>query len=234
MIPAGLGPAAVLWDMDGTIVDSEGIWLDVTEAMLVRFGIVMTDATRELLVGSGLRTAAEHYRELGVPLSVEQMLAEWVSEVSVALHAGELQWRPGAREMLASLDAAGIPCALVTMSVRALADIVIAQLPAGTFQATVAGDEVVHEKPHPEPYLLGAKLLGVPIDQCVVIEDSPTGLRSGAAAGAIAIGVSNHVSLRGAPAAAVWPTLAGAGASDLVATYIAATVGTHSLASFVR
>ena len=76
-----------------------------------------------------------------------------VESVERGIAETEPQWRPGARELLASLLAAGIPCALVTMSTRSLADAVVAMLPQGTFQAIIAGDEVEHEKPHPDPYL---------------------------------------------------------------------------------
>ena len=207
--------AAVLWDMDGTLIDSEPLWLEAELAILKRYGIPMTSEIRDRLIGSGLWDAAELFRELGVRLSADDIVAEWVAYVGAGLSRTDPNWRPGAPELLASLAGAGIPCALVTMSVRSLAEQVAALLPTGTFTAIVGGDEVDHAKPHPEPYLRGAAALGVPIEHCLVLEDSPTGLRSAAASGAVAIGVPNLVSLHGLSAHALWSTLRGTDAQVL-------------------
>ncbi|UOQ61015.1 HAD family phosphatase [Leucobacter rhizosphaerae] len=208
-------PSAVLWDMDGTVIDSEPLWLAAELTMLSRYGIELTDDTRDRIVGSGLRAAAALFQELGVPMSSDDIIAEWTAAVIAGLHAGEPAWRPGALELLASLRAAGIPSALVTMAFREIADAVVELLPPGTFVTIVAGDEVAHEKPHPDPYLRGAAAVGVPVERCVAIEDSPTGLRSAHAAGAVAIGVPNLVDLTTAPSHELWPTLAGVDATRL-------------------
>ena len=201
--------AAVLWDMDGTLIDSEPLWLSAENEMLERYGIEMSEEVHRRLIGSGLTAAAEYFRELGVPLSVAEILQEWVERVGEGLVEGSVIWRPGARELLGSLAEAGIPCALVTMSLRDLADLTVALLPDGTFAAIVAGDEVEHEKPHPDPYLRGAAALGVEIDRCLAIEDSPTGLRSAYASGAVTVGVPNLLDLVGQPADELWETLEG-------------------------
>lgn len=211
--------AAVLWDMDGTLVDTEPLWLRAELAMLDRFGIEFTQELRDSLVGSGLSQAAERFRALGVSMTVDEIVAEWVAEVSRGISAGEFEWRPGARELLDSLRDSGVPCALVTMSTRSLADSIVALLPSGAFTAVIAGDEVAHEKPHPEPYLLGAAALGVPIGRCVALEDSPTGLRSASTAGAVAIGIPNLLSLDTAPSHDIVHTLAGIDAHALAQRY---------------
>ena len=208
-------PAAVLWDMDGTLIDSEPLWLATELRMLERYGIVMSDELREGMVGSGLRAAARRFQELGVPLGIDEIIGEWTEGVIAGLRAAEPAWRPGAVELLRSLGEAGIPSALVTMAVRPIADAVVGMLPAGSFAGVVAGDEVAHEKPHPDPYLRGARLLGVRIEDCLAIEDSVTGLRSAHASGAVAIGVPNLMPLEAAPAHELWPTLAGTGADRL-------------------
>lgn len=205
--------------MDGTLIDSEPLWIEVELAMLRRYGLEMSAETHERMIGSGLWEAAEHFRDLGVPLSADEIVSEWVEGVARGIAETEPQWRPGARELLASLHAAGIPCALVTMSTRSLADAVVAMLPPGTFRAIIAGDEVEHEKPHPDPYLRGAAALGVPIAGCLAFEDSPTGLTSAHTAGAIAIGVPNMVPLDSAPSHTLLPTLAGLDAPTLTAHF---------------
>ncbi len=202
-------PAAVLWDMDGTIIDSEPLWIVAEDAMLSRYGVELDAELREQLIGSGLWDAAELFRARGVDLSADEIVAELAGEVQAQLAAGEPAWRPGAVELLAALSEAGVPCALVTMSIRSLADQVAELLPPGTFGAVVAGDEVAHEKPHPDPYLRGAAALGVPIGACLAFEDSPTGLRSAAASGAVAIGLPHLVDLGDAPAHALWTSLEG-------------------------
>lgn len=209
-------PAAVLWDMDGTLIDSEPLWLETEIAMLDRYGIELTEDVRNSLVGSGLRAAALVFQGLGVPLTIDEIIAEWTVGVIARLRATEPQWRPGALELLTSLSAAGIPSGLVTMAVREIADTVMELLPAGIrFTSVLGGDEVQHEKPHPQPYLLGAAQLGVQIVDCLALEDSINGLRSAHASGAVAIGIPHTISLEGVSAHELWPTLAGIDADRL-------------------
>lgn len=213
-------PAAVLWDMDGTLIDSEPLWLQAELAMLARYDIELTEQVRDRLVGSGLRAAAAMFQELGVPMSASEIIAEWRDSVIAGLVADGPVWRPGAVELLASLNAAGIPSALVTMAVRAIADAVVGMLPEGSFTAILGGDEVAHEKPHPDPYLRGAAMLDVPIDRCLALEDSPTGLRSAYASGAVAVGIPNLIDLTQAPSHALWSTLEGVDAAALTERFI--------------
>ena len=212
-------PAAVLWDMDGTLIDSEPLWLDVEVDMLKRYDIELTDEVRDQLIGSGLRAAARLFQGLGVEMTVDDIVDEWTRGVIAGLNASGPEWRPGALELLADLSAQGIPSALVTMSVRPIADAVLALLPAGTFVAVIAGDEVTHEKPHPEPYHLGAAAVGVPVEACVALEDSLPGVTSARASGAVAIGIPNLLGLDDAPAHEVWPSLAGHTAHTLAERY---------------
>ena len=104
-----------------------------------------------------------------------------------------MPWRPGAVELLASLQEHGVPCALVTMSYRRFVAPILAALPEGTFAHVVTGDAVLHGKPHPEPYLKAARALGVDPADCLAIEDSNTGARSAEAAGCTVLVVPNHV-----------------------------------------
>jgi HAD superfamily hydrolase (TIGR01509 family) len=135
---------------------------------------------------------------------VEELLDRVVAEVGRAV-----PWRPGARELLLSLHAAGVPCALVTMSYARLADAVVRALPAGVFAAVVPGDQVRHGKPHPEPYLTAAQRLGVAPQECVAIEDSPPGVRSAQAAGAAVVAVPHVVPIPPGPGRVVVDTLEG-------------------------
>ena len=145
-------PAAVLWDMDGTIVDTEPYWIAAEHDIVEAAGGVWNAEFAHELVGQDLLVSAEfilaHSPIEAAPEEIVAMLLERVI-VSVREH---VPWRPGARELLTDLAAHGVPSALVTMSWRSFADAVLAALPEGTFAAVVTGDEVEHGKPHPEPY----------------------------------------------------------------------------------
>lgn len=200
---------AVLWDMDGTLIDSEPLWVAAEHALLERFGASLTPEEELSLVGTGLWDCAALMRSRGVDLPADDIVAELCASVAERMAAGEVAWRPGARELLASLAEAGVPCALVTMSIRSLAGQVAELLPAHTFRVIVGGDEVAQEKPHPEAYLTAAAHLGVSIEACLAFEDSVTGLRSASASGAVAVGIPNLIDLSDAPSHALISTLDG-------------------------
>ena len=207
-------PAAVLWDMDGTLVDTEPYWLAAEAELVASFGGTWTAEDGLTLVGSGLWRVAGILQHRGVDLSEDEIVNRLTDRVMEQIETG-VSWRPGALELLAELRDAGIPTALVTMSIRRMAEHVSSFIPFTAFDQIVAGDSVTHSKPHPEPYLLGAELLGVDAVHCVAIEDSTTGLASAVAAGAIAIGVPLHSPLEHGRGYTIWPTLGGRGISDI-------------------
>ncbi|WP_344297327.1 HAD family phosphatase [Agromyces neolithicus] len=219
-------PAAVLWDMDGTLVDTERYWMAAEEELVEAFDGTWTHDDALELVGSGLWEAAAVFQAKGVDLDADTIVARLTGRVREQLGEHGVPWRPGARELLEALREASVPTALVTMSVRAMADDIIRAIPFTAFDVVVTGDSVDHAKPHPQPYLLAADQLGVDIADCVAIEDSPAGLTSAHAAGAIAVGVPNILSLDDAPSSAIWPTLVGATLADL-----GALVGANGAAS---
>lgn len=205
--------------MDGTLIDTEPMWVAAEQALLAEFGAVLPESAHAELVGSGLWDAAAYLQSIGVALSADEIVARLSAAVGEGIRAAPPAWRPGALELLASLREAGVPCALVTMSIRSLADLVVSLLPAPAFDVIVAGDEVSAEKPHPAPYLRGAELLGVAAADCVAIEDSPTGLRSAIAAGTVAVGVPNLVDLAGVGAHLIRPSLLGLDAAGVASLF---------------
>jgi HAD superfamily hydrolase (TIGR01509 family) len=206
---------AVLFDMDGTIVDTEPYWIAAEYALVRAHGGTWTDEHAHALVGSALLVSAEYIREHGqVDLAPERIVELLLDEV-VASALAAMPWRPGARELLAEAAAAGVPCALVTMSYRRLADAVVDALPAGTFATVVTGDQVLDGKPHPEAYLTAAARLGVDAAHCVAIEDSPTGVASAEAAGCAVVAVPHHVPLDPAPTRTIVASLAEVRLADL-------------------
>ncbi|MEJ7801325.1 MAG: HAD-IA family hydrolase, partial [Ilumatobacter sp.] len=211
-------PAAVLWDMDGTLVDTEPYWFSSERDLVDRHGHGdWPDEHAHAMIGFDLMDSAAYMQEHGgVDLPAEEIVEKLLDGVIARLHR-RIPWQPGARELLADLNAAGVPCALVTMSWRRFADPVLAALPTGSFVASITGDEVPpgRGKPHPDPYLLGADACGVAPGECVAIEDSPTGVRSALAAGCRVLGVPNVKALRREPGLTIIESLDGVTPGDL-------------------
>lgn len=207
-------PAAVLWDMDGTLVDTEPYWLSAEADLVESFGGTWTHEDGLTLVGAGLWHSAAVLQGRGVGLSEDQIVQHLTDRVLDQIHVS-VPWRPGARELLSAVRQAGIPTALVTMSIRRMAEHVVSTIPFDAFDHIVAGDDVTHSKPHPEPYLRGAELIGVDPAMCMAIEDSTTGLASAVASGAVAIGVPLHSPLEHGLGYTIWPSLEGKTVDDL-------------------
>lgn len=206
--------AAVLWDMDGTLVDTEQYWMAAEGRLMAAHGLPWSHEQGMLMVGNELLVSAQIMREHGLELPAEAIVEHLLDAVIAQVRA-HVPFRPGARELLADLAAAGVPCALVTMSYRRLAEAVVAACPPGSFAALIAGDEVPAGKPDPAPYVLGAHALGLEPGQCIALEDSVPGLASAEAAGTRAIGIPHLVPLQPAPGRILVPTLAGLDARGL-------------------
>lgn len=201
--------AAVLWDMDGTLVDTEPYWIDGEFELVAQYGGTWTMADAHSIVGFDLLDAGHELRTRGGVEMEPAEIANWLLDRVIARVAYELPWRPGAHELLAECLAEGVPCAMVTMSWRPLADAVIAAAPRGSFAVSITGDEVTNGKPDPEPYLAAASALGVDPRACVAIEDSPTGVASAVAAGCATLGVPHVVPVAAAPGLTIVDSLAG-------------------------
>ncbi|MHB1289314.1 HAD family hydrolase [Georgenia sp.] len=193
-------PDAVLWDMDGTLVDTEPYWMASEAAVVSRHGGTWTHEQGLQLVGNDLLVSARIIREqTGIARSLEEIIEEIIGGVVDRVRTDGAPWRPGALELLAALRDAAVPCALVTMSYAVLADTVVEQVPPGTFAAVVTGDQVTHGKPDPEPYLAAAQHLGVDAHRCVAIEDSTVGVAAALASGARTIAVPLMVPIEPQP-----------------------------------
>lgn len=178
--------AAVLWDMDGTLLDSEKLWDIGVRELAEELGGRMSDTLRHALIGADGPTALRILFEgLGLPPDPAAMTAAgvWLERRVTELMAGPIPWRPGAQEVLAALRAAGLPSALVTNTKRTLTELCLETLGRDMFDVSVCGDEVDYGKPAPDPYLRAARLLGVDPGECVAVEDSPTGSAAALAAG---------------------------------------------------
>ena len=208
---------AVLWDMDGTLVDTEPYWIDSEFALIEEHGGTWSHEHALNLVGNDLLESGRYIHEhSGIALEPAQIVEELLDRVSARL-TDQVPWRPGARELLAELREEGVRCALVTMSYRRFVEPIIAALPAGSFEVVVTGDAVSQGKPHPEPYLKAAGVLGVDPAETLAIEDSNTGARSAEAAGCTVLVVQNHVPVLPGERRVFADTLGGMTVADLPA-----------------
>jgi len=206
---------AVLWGMDGTLVDTEPLWIASEHELAQRHGATWSEELALGLVGRNLLDSGRFIRDhMRLDMSPEQVVELMLDRVVDGVRSG-VEFRPGVLDLLAEQQRAGVPAALVTMSYRRLAEAVVAALPAGTFAAVVVGDEVSNGKPHPEPYLTASALVGADPSRCVAIEDSITGATSAQAAGCHVLAVPHHVRVPSAPGRTVAPTLEGLRLSDL-------------------
>lgn len=218
------GLRAVLFDMDGTLVETEEYWGEAMFALAGDLGGLMSAEARAATVGTSMRVAMGIlYADLGItrsPVQAEADVDRILDDVA-RMMTERLVWLPGAQELLAEVHGAGLRTALVTTTPRRLADQVIAHIEAGyprggPFGVTVCGDEVPARKPDPAPYLQAMAALGVAPEECVVIEDSLVGVQAGLASGAAVLGVAGLQAVPQAPGLVQRPSLAGVGLAGLV------------------
>ncbi|WP_234531419.1 HAD family hydrolase [Streptomyces shenzhenensis] len=180
---------AVLLDMDGTLVDTEGFWWDVEVEIFARLGHALDESWRHVVVGGPMtRSAGFLIEATGAAITL--------AELSVLLNEGfeerigaALPLMPGAQRLLAELYEQQIPTALVSASHRRIIDRVLTSLGTHHFTLSVAGDEVSRTKPFPDPYLLAAAGLEVDPARCAVVEDTATGVAAAEAAGCHVVAV---------------------------------------------
>ena len=183
-------------------------WIEAEYALVAAHGGTWSDEHAHAIVGNALTDSARYIRKHGGvdldPPTIVELLMDSVVQASLQ----SIPWRPGARELIADLAAHHVPLALVTMSYARLASTLTDRLPPGTFATVVTGDQVNDGKPHPEAYLTAMERLGVPSTCCVAIEDSPTGIASAEAAGAIVVAVPHNVAIDTAPGRVIVESLA--------------------------
>ena len=209
---------AVLFDMDGTLVDTEQHWDVALEELAVRLGGRLSADARAAITGSSVPTALRIlYADVGTTRDSAQQAADdaWLQERVAERMAGSVPWRAGAPELLAAVRESGLRTALVTTTFRAIADVALDAIGRHFFDLTVCGDEVPATKPDPAPYRQTMAALGVRAEECLVIEDSVTGVTAGLAAGATVLGVPSLAPLTPAPRLTVRADLVGLTVDEL-------------------
>jgi HAD superfamily hydrolase (TIGR01509 family) len=209
---------AVLFDMDGTLVDSEKLWDISLAALYEELGGLLTPEIRASMVGGSAEdTLRTVYADLGLEPDPSAMAdsIRWLHDYTEELFDDGLPWCDGAQELLEALAAEGTPMALVTNTARALTDRALNTIGRQYFLATVCGDEVPHGKPAPDAYRRAAALLDLPPSVCLAVEDSVTGTAAAEAAGCPVLVVPNDVAVPRGPRRRHISSLADVGVADL-------------------
>lgn len=195
----GPGPQAVLLDLDGTLVDTEGIWWAAEAQVFADLGHVLDEAHRAVVVGGPMTRSVGHLMTVtGTTATLAELTLAINSRFQELITRG-VPLMPGARRLLTELAAHGLPTALVSASHRSTIDAMLRSLGREHFTFTLAGDEVARTKPHPEPYLTAAARLGAAPADCLVVEDTLTGVASAEAAGCRVVAVPSLVPIEPAP-----------------------------------
>lgn len=176
-------PAAILFDHDGTLVDTEPVWAAAKVALAAEFGGTWTEQDTLDCLGLSMQFTLDRLRARGVNLPDEEINNLLVAKVHETLAQQPVEFLPGIERFLLEVREAQIPAAVVTNATTSVARRTANAAPEGTFSVIIGNDETTHPKPNPQPYLLAAERLGVDPTQCVAIEDSPSGVRSATAAG---------------------------------------------------
>jgi HAD superfamily hydrolase (TIGR01509 family) len=198
---------AVLFDMDGTLVDTEALWWQATEEEAAALGHVLGDSDIPEVLGQAVEHTAAHLHRVapaGPPL---QQIAASLHDRFAALVATQIRPRPGALALLDRLADDQVPIGLVSASPRPVVDLVLSALGRDRFAVTVAEGETPRTKPAPDPYRAAAQALGVPPSHCVAVEDTPTGVASAEAAGCPVLAVPSLTPIPAAPGRTVLGSL---------------------------
>ena len=215
---------ACLFDMDGTLIDTEPYWIEAETRLVGEHGGTWSADQGLALVGSGLPGTADALQRAGVDMEPRAII-DWLSESVRDRMREQMPWRPGAVELISALHDASIPVALVTMSfpptAMALVDALSHELGRDAFHTVVTGEDVTYPKPHPEAYLTAADALGVAISHCVAFEDSGHGAASAFSSGAITIGLPLHVGIPDHSVHVFWESLDKKTPADIQRAFVA-------------
>ncbi len=191
------GKRAVLFDLDGTLVDSMWMWKAIDIEFLDRFGHTCPDDLQRMIEGMSFSEGAAYFKErFGLPITVEEIREIWIG-MSIEKYRTSVPFKPGAEAFLKELRARGIRIGIATSNERGIVDTVLRALKAERyFDAITTGCEVAAGKPSPDIYLEAAKRVGADPSECMVFEDVPAGILAGKRAGMEVCAVEDAASRR--------------------------------------
>ena len=206
---------AVLWDMDGTLIDSEPLWIEEERRLMESLGIEWTDEDARYCLGGPMVRVDEYMRQRSGQDFQPGALSSRLLEMVEARFSGPLPFAPGALELLEELERIGTPLALVSASPRNLIDQAMNSFGKDRFNVIVSNNDVRKPKPDPEGYLLAAERLQVDIRRTLIIEDSIPGIGAAQAAGGFVLGIAHFSELPESPRTIQRLSLKGLSASAL-------------------
>lgn len=174
---------AILWDHDGTLVETEPYWIEAELELAAKFDVTWTEEDALDCVGSPMRESARRMQAAGVKMDIDPIVEWLVDRVDQLMDEKGILWMPGVQELFAQCAEENIPCAIVSNAWRKVVEKTASGLPAGVVKYMLTGDEMIVAKPDPWPFAHAAKVLGVKPDECIAIEDSLPGTLSAEAAG---------------------------------------------------
>jgi HAD superfamily hydrolase (TIGR01509 family) len=187
--------SAILFDMDGTLVDSEPLWLSAEIEIMQELGCTWTAEDQIACLGGPRAKTEKMMQEKSGYQMPDGYFGNQLDDLMELKLANELKIYDGGFRLIEECKKFGLKVGLVTASGSRLMNVVLQNFPKDIFDIVVSGDDVINSKPDPEPYLKAARGLSVEITQSVVIEDSLTGVTSGLAAGAQVIGIPHMIKL---------------------------------------
>ena len=186
---------AVFFDMDGLTIDSEPQWLEVERELTARFGYQWTIEDQARCLGGPLSKVGQYMSELVDGAESGEYFHQELINVMAEKVCKRAVFMPGAQSLINSLHKNGIPMALVSASPRVIVDAALAHIQPLPFKTTISSDDVKKTKPDPEGYLKAATVLSADIEQCLILEDSLTGVSAARASGAKVIAVPHLVKI---------------------------------------
>jgi len=186
---SGTTLSAILWDMDGTLVDTEPVWVQCERELMADFDYAWNEADAAFCIGGPMEKVEQYMYEKSGRRENPSWFGERLVEMMLERLTSDVIVKPGVRSMIDESSRAGVKQALVSASRRAIVDAVVRGIGI-SFDFVVSASEVARSKPHPEGYLTSAARLGIPIHECVVFEDSPVGILAGVESGTLTLGLS--------------------------------------------
>jgi HAD superfamily hydrolase (TIGR01509 family) len=185
--------SAVFFDMDGLLVDSETLWLEAETELMSEFGYQWSTSDQAFSLGGPLDRVGNYMSDLiGGQRDGESLMLEMIDRMIAKFEKG-LSFMPGAIELIDDLQSHGISLTLVSASPRFLVDAALSNFEVSPFVRSISCDDVKITKPDPEGYLLAASSSGHNITNCLVLEDSLTGVTAAKASGAWVLAVPHIV-----------------------------------------
>ena len=184
---------AVFFDMDGLLINSEPLWHETEIAMMAQFGYQWLESDQAASLGGPLDRVGEYMSKLiGGKRDGNTLMLEMIDQM-VEKFQGELPIMPGALELIGDLKANGVELTLVSASPRSLVDAALSKFQKNPFVRSISSGDVKVSKPDPEGYLLAASSGGHDISNCLILEDSLTGVTAAKASGAWVLAVPHLV-----------------------------------------